>query len=35
MKQKIEVHKINLRAKYGCLIVTSGWFVIKKKTLLT
>jgi hypothetical protein len=22
-------------AKYGCLIVTNGWFVIKKKTLWT
>jgi hypothetical protein len=22
-------------AKYGCLIVTNGWFVIKTKTLLT
>lgn len=41
LQEKVVDVKQNLKfirstwAKYGCLIVTNGWFVIKTKTLLT
>ncbi len=34
VKQKLKCIR-STWAKYGCLIVRNGWFVIKKKTLLT